>query len=309
MKSFVRFSFVSTLFTYLVIFTGGLVRVSGAGLGCPDWPKCFGRWLPPLSYDQVPVAFDATQVNLVLAWIEYLNRILGVILGILVAVTAILAIKNFRKTPSVLAPSVFAGLLVAFLGWQGGKVVETHLEPFLVSMHLIIALALACLLLYATLRAYYLSGEGNRAVGVYPQRAALWVALLWLLVVVQVVLGTEMPSGLEALAGRFPLADGVELIAELGAVKYIHPLLGVAIALVTIAVGLRLLAKSTPCGLAKQGLWLAMLLVLFQLLLGLGLIGVGTPPFLQVFHLWLAALLVGTLLLVFTVVRQSRRAA
>ncbi|MFH2054835.1 MAG: COX15/CtaA family protein, partial [bacterium] len=76
MRIFQRFAFVSTFFTYLVIFTGGLVRVTGAGLGCPDWPKCFGSWLPPLSYTDLPPDIDPTQVNLVLTWIEYLNRVL-----------------------------------------------------------------------------------------------------------------------------------------------------------------------------------------------------------------------------------------
>jgi cytochrome c oxidase assembly protein subunit 15 len=309
MKNFIRFSFTSTLFTYLVIFTGGLVRVSGAGLGCPDWPKCYGRWLPPLTYEQLPPEFDPSQVNLVLAWIEYLNRILGVILGILVAITAILAIKNFRKAPGVLLPSVLAGLTVAFLGWQGGQVVETHLEPFLVSAHLAIALLLACLLLYATLRAYYLTRPGEQTLGVYPRTAGFWVGALWLLVIIQVLLGTEMRAGLEVLAGQFPLASGADLIARLGTIKYIHPLLGAAAALLTFLVSFRILGNSQPSGLVKQGLWLGMLLVLLQLALGLGLFNIGVPPFLQVFHLWLAALLVGTLLLVFSILRLARETA
>ena len=95
---FKKFALASTTATYLLIFIGGLVRVSGAGLGCPDWPKCFGRWIPPLSYNQIPVGFDVSNFNLTLAWIEYINRLAGMITGLLILITALLAIKNFRRT-------------------------------------------------------------------------------------------------------------------------------------------------------------------------------------------------------------------
>lgn len=309
MRNFVRFSFISTLFTYLVIFTGGLVRVSGAGLGCPDWPRCFGRWLPPLSYNQLPEGFDPAQVNLMLAWIEYLNRILGVILGILIAITAILAIKNFRKVPGVLVPSVLAGLLVAFLGWQGGQVVEQHLEPLLVSMHMVTALVVASLLIYATLRAYYFLNPDMASGNGRGRNTALWIGALWILAVVQVLLGTEMRAGLEIAAEQFPLASDLDLMATLGSIKYIHPVLGGIVALLTFFVGLRLLSLVRSGGLARQGIWLAMLLVVVQLALGLGLVSIGTPPFLQVFHLWIGALLVGTLLMTYTVLRRPEEVA
>jgi cytochrome c oxidase assembly protein subunit 15 len=306
MKNFIRFSFISTLFTYLVIFTGGLVRVSGAGLGCPDWPHCFGRWLPPLSYTQLPEGIDPLQVNLVLAWIEYLNRILGVILGILVVITAILAIKNFRKVPSVLWTSIAAALMVALLGWQGGKVVQTHLEPLLVSMHFLIALLLASLLVYASLKAFYHVHPDEYIGENYPRGSLGFAFFLWILTLIQAGLGTQMRAGLEIAAGWYPLASDQELIASLGAIKYIHPLFGAVLALLVFIFALRTLASSKPAPLMRQGLWLSMLLVLLQLAIGLALYVIGTPPFLQVFHLWIAALLVGTLLMICTVLIRRR---
>ena len=75
MRYFFRFSLTTLFMTYLLIFIGGLVRVAGAGMGCPDWPKCFGRWIPPISVEQLPTHIDPAQFNFVLAWIEYCNRL------------------------------------------------------------------------------------------------------------------------------------------------------------------------------------------------------------------------------------------
>src|SRR4029453_2067836 len=58
----------TTAVTYRLILVGGLVRASGAGLGCPDWPKCFGLWIPPASAAELPPEFDPSQFNQMLMW-------------------------------------------------------------------------------------------------------------------------------------------------------------------------------------------------------------------------------------------------
>jgi cytochrome c oxidase assembly protein subunit 15 len=76
---FFQSAVVSTILSYLLIFVGGLVRVSGSGMGCPDWPRCFGRWIPPTNVEQIPSYIDPTAFNIVLAWIEYGNTILNAV--------------------------------------------------------------------------------------------------------------------------------------------------------------------------------------------------------------------------------------
>src|SRR5262249_9570821 len=96
LSSFQRLCLFTTLATYFLIRVGGFVRASGAGLGCPDWPRCFGSWIPPSSADQLPAQFDRALFNPALMWTEYLNRLLGVIVGFLILGTVISAVRNQR---------------------------------------------------------------------------------------------------------------------------------------------------------------------------------------------------------------------
>src|SRR3978361_66115 len=90
-RSFLQFSKVVLVTVFLVILAGGIVRMTQSGMGCPDWPKCFGRWIPPTSPDQLPVNYKElyafkyvdTSFNPYHTWIEYVNRLAGTLLGLL----------------------------------------------------------------------------------------------------------------------------------------------------------------------------------------------------------------------------------
>jgi heme a synthase len=303
MKAFRNFAFISTVTSYLLIFTGGLVRVSGAGLGCPDWPRCFGRWLPPLNMSQLPTDVDPNTFNFALAWIEYLNRLFGMLLGLLVVLTAILAIIHYRKVLRILLPTLLAALCVAFAGWQGGRVVMSHLEPLSVSFHLMVALAVVTLLTYVTQQAYYLD-RGMTARSGGADRTHVWIALLWLVTIIQILLGTNVRASLEKLTIAFPLDNDLALIVKSGSAKYIHVVFGILTAIMTFQVAhqvLRLGGRALP--LVRVAVWSATSLMVVQLMLGTGLLVIGIPPLLQVFHLWVAALLIGTILYLYSAVR------
>ena len=153
---FFRSALISTILSYLLIFVGGLVRVSGSGLGCPDWPKCFGRWIPPTSIEQIPAHIDPTAFNIVLAWIEYGNRMLGVIVGISILLMTIIAVIYFKKNSKILLSSLLSLFLVVANGGLGAIVVSSVLNPFIVSLHMILALFLVSVLSYATIESYKL---------------------------------------------------------------------------------------------------------------------------------------------------------
>src|SRR5918994_7899667 len=192
---FQRLALWTTVITYFLILVGGLVRASGAGLGCPDWPRCFGSWVPPLSAADLPPEFDRAQFNPVLMWTEYLNRLLGVTVGFFIFATLVVAVRDHRQTPRILWPTLAAFLLVGFEGWLGGVVVAHELAPWIVTVHLIVALIIVSLLLYATLYAFF----GEQRSRTPNARAALAGTSLLLIVMTlgQVALGAQVRGGID----------------------------------------------------------------------------------------------------------------
>ena len=307
MKAFTRLAIISTLATYLLIFTGGLVRVSGAGLGCPDWPKCFGRWVPPLSISQLPVDIDPAQFNFALAWIEYINRLIGVAVGLLIAAVAVIAIISYRRYPKILIASILAAVLVAFQGWQGGQLVASELAPLLVSVHLVVALIIAGLMIYVSQQAYYLERPDTEKESSYPTGSRVWVSLLWVVALVQVILGTQVREAVEIAMRDYPLLLDSELIATVGIMKYIHPLLGIVMAMAAWVIVFRMVkAKNRPSPIIWQSGWSMAGLVLVQLVMGAVLIFVSMPAVMQVLHMWVAALMTGAVLISYVALGQAQ---
>jgi heme A synthase len=123
---FRRLAVVTALFAYLQIALGGVVRVSGSGLGCPDWPLCHGRPYPPA---------DAHAI------IEYSHRAVGSVTGVLIIATVISAWVVWRSRRPVVAWLATASLIgVVGEGVLGGVVVANELSSWLVVAHLGLAM-------------------------------------------------------------------------------------------------------------------------------------------------------------------------
>ena len=149
MYPFRNFSYLSTGLTYLLIFVGGLVLVGGAGMGCHDWPKCFDRWIPPTSLEQLPDHIDPAKFNIVLAWIEYSNRLFGALVGLVITITAFLAFKYYKHVDRIKWSVLAAFFLTLVEGWLGSVLVDTVLNPITITLHLFLALVIVMLFLYA----------------------------------------------------------------------------------------------------------------------------------------------------------------
>src|SRR5262245_14517834 len=125
--SFRRFAIATIAAVYFLILVGGLVRASGSGMGCPDWPRCFGRWIPPTSESQLPAdyqerwaehGYGEARFNVWKTWTEYGNRMISVVIGLLIFVTLIIAFLRYRRDdPTLVWWCLAAFLLVGFAGW------------------------------------------------------------------------------------------------------------------------------------------------------------------------------------------------
>lgn len=302
MRTFRKFTLLNIFFVYLVIFAGGLVRVSGAGLGCPDWPKCFGRWIPPTSIDQLPPDMDPAQFNITLAWIEYANRLVGVIVGFLIAALAVWAIFKFRENKRILFSAVASALLVAFQGWHGSRVVSSGLDQGIVSVHYYLALALAGLLIYVYVLTYHFDRERVVTSSPISGDLRIWSSALFLLALLQIFLGTQIRGVMETLKESLPLLSDVDRLGQVGLINHIHLLLGLIITASAFMFVLRIRkVRELTSPLIDLGAAIAALLSIVQIFLGMVFVFIGVVPLVQLFHLIIASLIVGSLIMILSV--------
>ena len=139
MKAFRRLALATTITTIGVVGVGGLVRATGSGKGCPAWPKCFGRWFPPLEYHAI---------------IEYSHRAIGAVAITLLGVTALVAVLKHRRDRPLLIATLIALLMIFVQAGLGAIVVNTGLNPTLVTVHIGTAMILVGLLAWITVGSY-----------------------------------------------------------------------------------------------------------------------------------------------------------
>ncbi len=145
-----RWAIAVFIITFLVVIAGGVVRTTQSGMGCPDWPKCFGKWIPPTNANELPLDFEKYlrkqdidhTFNAYHTWIEYFNRLLGALLG-LVAVVQFVLLFFKRKTnkKSYRFAIAFLGL-VLLTGLFGAIVVKYNLAHVSISIHLLFAVVM-----------------------------------------------------------------------------------------------------------------------------------------------------------------------
>lgn len=294
LTSFQRLAIWTTATTYFLILVGGLVRASGAGLGCPDWPRCFGSWIPPAKAAELPPQFDPSQFNPTLMWTEYLNRLLGVTVGFLIFATAVSAWRHYRHQPRILWPTIAAFLLVGYEGWLGGRVVAHELAPWIVTAHLIVAVVIVQLLLYATFQAM-----APQSTSTSDSTIGTGTAILIALTLFQAGVGTQVRGTIDDVVNT-GLARSAAL-AAVGRLDGIHRDLAFVTLIGATLLVLWLLSNRSP--LVSWG-YVVMALAVAQVAIGAFMAYGALIPSAQVAHLTIASLLLGAETILWL---QSRR--
>jgi heme A synthase len=187
--AFRRLALVTAIFAYLQIALGGVVRVSGSGLGCPDWPLCHGRPYPPADVHAI---------------IEYSHRAVGTVTGVLIIATVVMAWAVFRSRRPIVPWLATVSLIgVVGEGVLGGVVVANELTPWLVLAHLGLAMIILGFLVAAAVMAMpEAAGAGDVR---FRRLAAAAVAGTYaLLLTGSGVVASEAEAGCHS----WPLCDG-----------------------------------------------------------------------------------------------------
>jgi len=291
-----RFAVLTVVLLYLVVIAGAVVRATGSGMGCPDWPRCFGRLIPPTSVSRIPPEFmekfrTEGHGNLTHTWVEFINRLLGALSGLSTAITLVLATIAARaRRLSWRVPLVLLSGLVIFgiVAWLGKVVVDTSLAPRKVTVHFLGGLALVS----AAVIALVMIRPGRPVPVSFSLRWHLIVAAAFL--VLQIFLGTQVREAVDQLAAG-DCCDG-RLEHHLGIPLVWHRVGAIGVLTLIAIAFFRLKFSSHSDDAAPVLVTLLGLLVCAEYGIGVVLIMAELPAFLQPVHLVIATALHGMLL-------------
>ena len=314
----------------VLILAGGVVRSTGSGMGCPDWPKCFGRYIPPVNEAQLPSDYRTSyqqkqakknqhfakildafgyislaakvrnesaqnkiiqeQFNPLKTWTEYINRLIGAVTGIFLLATAALSFSYKKSRPAIIFLSIFNLVLVAIQAWLGSVVVSTNLVPWIVTVHMLLALAILAL---AILTLHLAKITGNKSVSSRNILLKLLAVLAIILDLVQITLGTEVREKIDQYAAK--LNGNFRMNWVNGATKILTDHKNMALAVIAVNVLLFLLVRKNfaKSSALQQLMSSSILIVMMQAFAGAVLTYWGLPPAAQIIHLVLASLLFG----------------
>ncbi|MBZ9628405.1 COX15/CtaA family protein [Psychroflexus sp. CAK57W] len=314
----------SIIIIYLVIIAGAVVRMTGSGMGCPDWPKCFGYYIPPTEENQLEwepehdyfkgqviivgeslkvakEAFtssenfeqrhwntyekhDYAEFNAAHTWIEYINRLLGAISGIAILIMTISSFGQWKKNKKLTLFSILCLVLLLFQAWLGATVVYSVLSPVRITIHMLVALLLVALLIYLLKLS---SNEDSSLRSTFTFRNLLVFAVI--LSLIQVAMGTQVRQFVDEQVDMVGYANKSAWLENPTLVFYAHRSFSIIVLLVNA--GIWWLNRSRNLGF-KLTNWM-MLLVGVEILSGIAMYYLDFPFLSQPLHLVFAALLFG----------------
>jgi cytochrome c oxidase assembly protein subunit 15 len=326
-KRFLKINLTTIILLFVLILAGGVVRSSGSGMGCPDWPKCFGRYIPPTSVAELPANYKqqyadkrtaknqkfakmldvfgysqlATRIrndrsilipeefNSARTWTEYVNRLIGVVSGIFLLLTAIYSFRYWKTSKSIVVLSVFNLLLVGFQGWLGSIVVSTNLVAWIVTVHMLIALAILAICIATYHMAKVL---GRQAIKIKPLVSVVTL-LVMALSILQITFGTEVREKIDEVANHLEGGYRDSWIQKAGEMFAQHRDMAVIVLILNIVLYALIRKNFNRHSIQQQLMSFAFLMLMLQIVTGIVLSYYALPPYAQAAHIVLASLVFG----------------
>ena len=322
MNFFQKTALAALLATIFLIYVGAIVRATGSGLGCPDWPKCWGELIPPTSLDQVD--FDklniekfqkknpnitreslAAEFNPVHVWVEFINRLVSLPVGLFTLSTFLLSFQFLRKQKRVFFGSFAALALVLTNAILGAIVVSSGLKPGVITLHMALAIILICVFVYII----YWGGQRLPSVNLGSQKGLLRSTLIILFVacVVEGIMGSQVREITDELALKYkdtPRNVWHEILEQKG-IYLFHR----SFSWVILVLGIFLFTKTRNANgdLAQLSIKATFGVILAQMVLGVLMSHVSVHPVVQVLHIGLSSILIVALFWLILTSREQQQ--
>lgn len=315
---------ITLILVYLVIIAGAVVRMTGSGMGCPDWPKCFGYLIPPteeaellwtankeFKRGQVIIVDETLKIaardfstsstyqpenwntyqkhdyavfNVWHTWIEYINRLFGALAGLATLVLAFFSLRYWKKQKAITLLSVLIVLGMGFQAWLGATVVYSVLAPAKITIHMLMALVLVLMLIYVI----YATKEKSvtQSADSFTKNLVLFSIILTL---IQVALGTQVRQFIDEQVDTLGALNKGAWLQAPTLVFYVHRSLSILVVVVNSILVYRIFKKNL--GFSKIN-WVIVLIGI-EILSGVVMYYFDFPFATQPIHLVIASLLFG----------------
>ncbi|NNC69699.1 MAG: heme A synthase [Flavobacteriaceae bacterium] len=308
---------------YVIILAGATVRMTGSGMGCPDWPKCFGHLIPPTNEDELNwkentefkkgliiikdealfvakknfrttsefnlknwnryTKHDYAEFNVMHTWVEYINRLATVVSGVFFLILIIGSLKFWKENKKIVLLSFLALFLMVFEAWLGKTVVDSNLAISKITIHMLVALLIVALLL--TLRYITVQQKPFK----YDKLFSGLLLFVFALTILQIVLGINVREFVDEQLKRVGIGNKSFIELEENTKFMIHR--SFSIVLVLLNVWLYIRNRKLKLGY-KLPFWILAILAV-EILAGVAMQYADFPFGSQVLHLLFAALLFG----------------
>ena len=342
-KRFISINLITIIVTLLVILAGGIVRSTGSGMGCPDWPKCFDRYIPPTHVSQLPPGYQQKYVasrlkknekfarylesmgkkaladsirndksitvpeefNPAKTWTEYLNRLAGVLAGIFLLLTAVFSFTYRKTAKRIIFLSILNILVVGYQAWLGSIVVSTNLAQWVVTVHMLLALVILVISIYTY----------NYAKQLHKEPSVIMYRILWLkgflfftliVSIAQIVLGTEVREAIDVIAKSLSFGNRATWVSRIGEVFSYHRDMAILVIICNGIIYKMVIDRFSGKAAPLLTARFILLTLFIQLISGFALAYLSLPPVAQVLHILFSTMLFSLQFYLYLLVYRTR---
>ncbi len=322
-NNFTKIAKITLILIYLVIIAGAVVRMTGSGMGCPDWPKCFGYYIPPTeqsqlefkpnheykkgiviikdealvvaksnftssnsfeSYNWEPYTkHDYAVFNPTHTWVEYINRLLGALAGLATLVLAIVSFRFWKIKKIIPILSVLVVFGMGFQAWLGKTVVDSNLSPLKITIHMVMALLIVAVMLIIIFKS-----KSDTKPFIYNETFKNVMLFAIILTLIQVVLGTQVRQYVDEQVKAIGYVKSLWLeTPELS--FYIHRTLSILVTITTVW----LVYLNRKLQLRFNKINAILVLIILEIITGILMYYFDFPFSTQTLHLVIASILFG----------------